>query len=126
MTKYLDENSIAFKVPFILDNASAHSLDYASMCPNINVVFFTSYNLSYATSGPKYHQCFECLLLKLPCHKSIAKTNTENENDVQSFWGDLRVSDCVKLIGEAWNDSSTRLMNGCWKNLYQKSVQRAF
>lgn len=55
MTEYLDENSVAFKVLFILDSASAHSLDYVFKCPNINVVFFTFSNLSYETSGPKYH-----------------------------------------------------------------------
>lgn len=37
----------------------------------------------------------------------------ENENNVQSFGGDFRIFDCVKLIGQAWNGSSTRLMNGC-------------
>jgi hypothetical protein len=27
------------------------------------------------------------------------------------------------MIGQAWNDISSRLMNGCWKNLYPESVQ---
>jgi hypothetical protein len=65
MTKYLDENNIAFKVLFVLDNASAHDLDHVSICPNINVVFVISYHLSYTTSGPQYQQYFEYLLLKL-------------------------------------------------------------
>jgi hypothetical protein len=40
--------------------------------------------------------------------------------------GETTNFDCVKLIGQAWNDSSTRLMNGRWKNLYPESVQQAF
>jgi hypothetical protein len=110
------------RIILILDNTSAHVLDYMSLFENIKVIFMplTTAVMQLMDQGmittlQLYYLC--CTLKKL-----ITETNVNNELTLHEFWQTSDIIGCVQIVGISWKELPTRLMNGCWKNSYPDAV----
>uniref|UniRef100_K7GAG5 Tigger transposable element-derived protein 1-like n=1 Tax=Pelodiscus sinensis TaxID=13735 RepID=K7GAG5_PELSI len=104
MKKYYEENNLTFKILLILDNASAHNLDFESLCPNI--VFFMPPRIT-SLMQPMVKGLSQTSKLIIGLIQEIAG---EGKPTVQEFWKKINIMDAVMIISAAWQYVSNCLM----------------
>jgi hypothetical protein len=112
--KYCAEKDLDFRILLILDNASAHVLDYVSLSENIKIICMplrttpVMQPMDQGVISALKSYCLCCTFKKL-----IAETDANNELTVHEFWQAFDILDCVRIVGESWKELSTRQINGC-------------
>ncbi|XP_066474732.1 tigger transposable element-derived protein 1-like [Tiliqua scincoides] len=123
LKEYCEERNLAFKILLLLDNASAHNLDFEALCPNIKIHLLPP--RSTAIMQPRVQGVIAALkryYLRRPFRKLVGGTDKNDELSVHEFWREFNTLDWVQIIGESRREVSDRLMNATWNNSYPSAM----
>jgi hypothetical protein len=93
--KYCAEENLYFRIILVLDNASAHVLDYMSLPENIKAIFMPQTTAVMQLMGQGMITTLKLYYLCRTLKKLIIETYVNNELTLHEFWQIFYITDCV-------------------------------
>ncbi|CAM2105774.1 unnamed protein product [Caretta caretta] len=120
---YCQKENLAFKILLLLDNTSAHELDYKALCPNVRVLFLppnTTLLLQPMDQGVM--AIFKAYYLRRMFSTLIKEMAGEGKPSVKEFWKSYNILNVVENIDALWEEVTSQCMNGVWCHAWPEAV----
>ncbi|CAM4463223.1 unnamed protein product [Lepidochelys kempii] len=120
---YCQKENLSFKIFLLLDNTSAHELDYESLCPNIKVLFLPPNTASLLKPMDQgVMATFRTYYLQRTVSMLRKEMAGEGKPSVKEFWKSYNILNGMENMDASWEEVTSQCMNGVWHHAWPDAV----